>query len=53
MFSRVIGFFVRLFALLAAFVTLAVIGILTILELIIWPLLPLAIPGFLIMGLVA
>lgn len=51
MVSRVIGFFVRIFVLLGAVVALVVIGILTIFELIAWPLLPLAIPGLFIAGL--
>ena len=51
MFSRIIGFIVRLFVLLAAFIALVLVGLLSILELIIWPLLPLAIPGFIIAGL--
>jgi hypothetical protein len=50
--SRVIGFAVRVIVLLAAVVMLIVIAILTVLEIIIWPLLPLAIPGCLIAGLV-
>ena len=49
--SRAIGFVVRLFVLLAAIVTMVVICLLTIIEIIIWPLLPLAIPGCLIAGL--
>lgn len=53
MFSRVIGFIIRLFVLLAAGITLLIVGLLTAAELVIWPLLPLAIPGFLIAGLAA
>jgi hypothetical protein len=49
--SRVIGFVVRLGVLLAAFVTLIVVATLTIVEVIIWPLLPLAVPGCLVAGL--
>ncbi len=52
MVSRVIGFIVRIFVLLGAVVALVIIGILTIVELIAWPLLPLAIPGLFIAGLV-
>lgn len=49
-FSRVIGFVVRLFVLLAAAIALLTVAIITILELVIWPLLPLAIPGGLVAG---
>lgn len=52
LFSRIIGFIVRLGVLLTAFLTLAVVGLLTAAELIIWPLLPLAVVGCLIAGLV-
>jgi hypothetical protein len=51
LFSRVIGFVVRLFVLLAAFASLILIAILTVLEILIWPLLPAAIPGSLVAGL--
>jgi len=50
--SRVIGFIVRIIVLLAAAVTLLIIVVLTLAEVIIWPLLPLAVPGLLIAGLV-
>jgi hypothetical protein len=49
-FSRIIGFFVRSGVLLAAGMSLIVVIILSVIELIIWPLLPLAIPGFIIVG---
>ena|SRR5579884_1497971 len=52
LFSRVIGFFVRLLVLLAALVSVLVIAVLSALEIIIWPLLPLTVPGFLVAGLV-
>ncbi len=51
MVSRVIGFIVRLFVLIAAFLTLIAVALITTIELIIWPLLPIAIPGFLLAGL--
>ena len=50
--SRAIGFVVRFSVLLAAVLTLAVVAILTVVEVIIWPLLPLAVPGCLIAGVV-
>lgn len=50
--SRVVGFFVRLFVLIAAAVVMAAVAILTILEIAIWPLLPIAIPGLLVAGFV-
>jgi hypothetical protein len=52
MFSRLIGLVVRLFVLLTAMVTLALVAILTFIQLITWPLLPLAVPGCLIVGLI-
>ena len=51
LFSRIVGFFVRLLVLLAAFLSLIATAVLTIIEMIIWPLLPLAIPVGLVMGL--
>lgn len=53
MFSRVIGFIVRIFVLLAAFVSAAVVALLTVAEIILWPVLPLAVPVLIIMGLTA
>lgn len=50
--SRVIGFIVRFFVLVGALLAAIGVAILTILEVILWPLLPLAIPGCLIAGLV-
>lgn len=52
-FSRVIGFVVRVGVLLAAGIMLLVVSILTLVELIMWPLLPLAIPVCLVLGLLA
>ena len=51
-FSRAVGFVVRLFVLLAALLAMLVVALLSILEIAAWPLLPLAIPGFIIAGLV-
>ena len=51
MVSRVIGFVVRIFVIFAALVTIAAIAVLTAIEIVVWPLLPLAIPGCLIAGL--
>ncbi|HYH36344.1 MAG TPA: hypothetical protein VD706_02480 [Candidatus Saccharimonadales bacterium] len=45
MVSRAIGFFVRSSVLVAAFFTFIVVGLATILEVLVWPLLPLIIPG--------
>lgn len=50
MFSRVIGFFVRLFVLIAALAVTALVIVGSIIEIILWPLLPLAIPGGIIIG---
>lgn len=52
MFSRIIGFFVRLFVLLIAAVAALLIALLTILETLAWPLVPLALPGLIIAGFV-
>ncbi len=52
LFSRAIGFVVRVFVLMAAFVTVGLVALLTALQLIIWPLLPFAVPGCLVAGLV-
>lgn len=52
LFSRVIGFFVRLFVLLTALIIVALVAVVTAIELVIWPLLPPAIIGFLIAGAV-
>jgi len=51
-FSRCIGFIVRVGVLLAALICVLVVVVLSIIEIIVWPLLPLAVPGFIIMGLV-
>jgi hypothetical protein len=50
-FSRAVGFVVRVCVLLAALVSIAFIALFSIIEIIAWPLLPLAIPGFIIAGL--
>ncbi len=50
--SRVIGFIVRFLVLMTAFLITLLIGLYTSLELIIWPLLPLAVPGCLIAGFI-
>lgn len=52
LFSRAIGFVVRLIVLIAALFTLLIIALLTLVEIVVWPLLPLAVPGCLIAGLV-
>jgi len=52
LFSRVIGFVVRFFVLLAALVVLTLVVLLTVVELIVWPLLPIAVPGCIVAGLI-
>lgn len=52
LFSRVVGFIVRFFVLLGALAALVLVASLTIAEIIVWPLLPLAVPGCLIAGLI-
>jgi hypothetical protein len=51
MFSRVIGFVVRLFVLIGAALTIVIIGALTVIEVVAWPLLPVAIPVLIVLGL--
>ena len=51
LFSRMIGFFVRAFVLLAALVIVALLMLTTLLEFIVWPLMPIAIPVCLVWGL--
>ncbi|HZL08325.1 MAG TPA: hypothetical protein VFC50_03975 [Candidatus Dormibacteraeota bacterium] len=51
-FSRLVGFVVRFFVLVAALIVLVIVASFTILEIVAWPLLPLAIPGCLIAGLI-
>jgi hypothetical protein len=50
--SRLVGFFVRIFALIAAVVMVLVIFILNIIYVCIWPLLPLAFPIIAVVGVV-
>jgi hypothetical protein len=52
MFSRIIGFIVRLGVLVTAGLSLLAIGLLTLLEIIIWPLLPIAIPALIVAGFI-
>jgi hypothetical protein len=53
MFSRVIGFIVRLFVLLGAGITILVIAVLTLIETVAWPLVPFAVPALIILGIVS
>lgn len=53
MFSRVIGFVVRLFVILGALVTLGIVAIFTVIEAVAWPLIPLAVPTLIIMGIIS
>ncbi len=50
-FSRAIGFVVRLIVLFAALVLTIVVATFSLVELIIWPVLPIAVPVLIIMGL--
>jgi hypothetical protein len=52
LFSRMIGFVVRFFVLLVALLSLVLITALTAVELIVWPLLPVAVPGCIVAGLI-
>lgn len=49
--SRAVGFTVRIGVLITAFVAMIVIIMLTMVEIVVWPLLPLAVPGLLIAGI--
>ncbi|HVV66528.1 MAG TPA: hypothetical protein VHB72_00450 [Candidatus Saccharimonadales bacterium] len=51
-FSRAVGFVVRLLVLFAALLVIIVVAFLSVIELIAWPLLPLAVPVLIIMGVV-
>lgn len=48
--SRAVGFTVRAGVLIAALFALAVVCVFTVAEMIVWPLLPIAVPGLLIAG---
>lgn len=50
--SRAVGFVVRLLVLIAAFVAVIFVGILTLIELIVWPLMPVAVPVLIVKGLI-
>jgi hypothetical protein len=49
--SRAVGFTVRAGVLLAAFITLVAVAAATLAEIIVWPLIPLAVPVLLIAGI--
>lgn len=51
-FSRAIGFVVRLIVLFAALVAMIVVLVFSVVEVIVWPLLPPAVPVLLVMGVV-
>src|SRR5579884_3621261 len=50
LFSRGVGFVVRGGVLLAASVSLLITAIITLVEIVLWPLVPLAVPGLIILG---
>jgi len=50
--SRVIGFVVRIFVLIAALATSIIVFIISLIELIIWPILPPAVIGLIILGII-
>jgi hypothetical protein len=52
LFSRIVGFVVRIFVLLAAGVIQSIVMLLTLVEMLVWPLLPLAVIGFLVMAVI-
>jgi hypothetical protein len=50
--SRVIGFIVRFFVLFGALITIIIIGLATLFEIVLWPLLPPAVPVLLLIGMI-
>lgn len=52
LFSRIVGFVVRSVVLLAALLVIVLVAALTVIELAVWPLLPLAVPGCIVAGLI-
>ncbi len=50
--SRAVGFVVRLFVLLIALLVLLAVALLTAIEAVVWPFLPLSVPGCLVAGLI-
>jgi hypothetical protein len=52
LFSRTIGFVVRLFVLLAALIASLITALVSLIEIIIWPLMPPAVIGLIIAGLI-
>ena len=49
--SRIIGFFVRLGVLLSAAISVFLVILITLIEMVIWPLIPVAIPVLIILGI--
>lgn len=52
LFSRLIGFIIRLFVLIAALIWMLIVLLATLVEIVIWPLLPPSVPVLLIIGLI-
>jgi hypothetical protein len=52
LFSRFMGFLVRIFVLLIAVLSIVVIALATIIEIILWPILPLLVPGCMVAAIV-
>ena len=50
--SRLVGLFVRLFVLFAALLTTVILGLIGLIELLIWPLLPPAVIATLVLGFI-
>lgn len=51
-FSRAVGFVVRLIVLFVALIIIAFAAFFSVIELVIWPLLPIAVPALIFMGVV-
>jgi hypothetical protein len=52
LFSRAVGFVVRSIVLLAALVTIIFVAVLSLIEIIVWPLLPALVPVSIILGII-
>lgn len=50
LFSRAVGLVVRTLVLLLAIISIVIVGLLTIVEMILWPILPISVPASLIIG---
>jgi hypothetical protein len=52
LFSRSVGFVVRLFVIIGAIIAMFIVLLLSLIDIVLWPLLPLIIPGAIIVGVI-